>query len=597
MDKKRQDIPEKYKWDLSRIYINDEAFYRDLDSLCEACEAFSANEGRMLSGAVALYNTLSELESIQCKINRLWEYAFLGFALDNSSSEAQARCSRVRSASVKADEASWFVAPYLLRLDEDTVNAWYEEYPPITEFKRTIFRAMRGKPYTLSDECEKLMTKLGDALDSHGDIRGIFANSDLRYDDITDEKGERVPLRDTNYVTYLMSSERRVREEAFTTLYKTYKQFGNTFANLYSSYVKERCALARARGYESSLFSSVFADEITPDIYNALIASVREALPVFHDYYRLKRDALGVDKIHMYDLYAPLVPDFDREYSYEEAVEELLSTCKVFGDEYYEVLREGITEKRWVDVYPAEGKQGGAFSAGCYGIDPYILLNYNSTFSDVSTLLHEAGHSMHSYFSRKENTSQDAYYTIFVAEVASTVNELLLLHKKLRESDSREEKLYILDSIMETYKGTLFRQTMFAEFEKWAHESVWRAEPITKDSICAYYKQLVCDYFGDEVEIDDDIAYEWMRIPHFYSAFYVYKYATCISAASAIVKRIENEGDAYIDKYIDFLKIGGSKSPLESLLVSGIDMTDPEVVRSAVEDFKSAIDMFRELSK
>ncbi|MBQ7355927.1 MAG: oligoendopeptidase F [Clostridia bacterium] len=597
MDKKRQDIPEKYKWDLSRIYINDEAFYKDLDLLEKTVSAFPAHESTMTLGAEGLYLALADMEAIQCRINRLWEYAFLGFALDNSDNEAQARCSRVRTASVRADEATWFVTPRILKLEEVTLESWYKEYPRLSEFRRMMFKIMREKPHTLSDECERLMSRLGDALDSHSDIRGVFANSDLKYDDITDEEGKSVPLRDTNYVTYLMSGDRRVREDAFTTLYKTYRQFGNTFAGLYASYVRERCALAKARGYESSLHASVFSDEVTPDIYNALIKSVREALPVFHDYYRLKKDALGVEKIHMYDLYAPLVPSFEREYGYEEAIDALLDTCSVFGKEYYDVLREGVTEKRWVDVYPAEGKQGGAFSAGCYGIDPYILLNYNSTFSDVSTLLHEAGHSMHSYFSRKDNASQDAYYTIFVAEVASTVNELLLIHKRLRESECREEKLYILDSLMETYKGTLFRQTMFAEFEKWAHESVWRGEPLTKDSLCAYYKQLVSDYFGDEVEIDEDIAYEWMRIPHFYTAFYVYKYATCISAASAIVKRIENEGERYIEKYIDFLKIGGSKSPLESLLVCGIDMTDPEVVRSAVEDFAEAIKAFRELSK
>ena len=597
MDKARQDIPEKYKWDLSGIYINDEAFANDLSVAEEMISAFKKHESTIISGAEELYSALSDMTEIQNKLNRLWEYAFLGFALDNSSSEAQAKCSKVRTLSVKADEASWFVTPYILRLDEETIEKWYEECPALSAFRRTIFKTMREKPYMLSDECEKLMAKMGDAFDSHGDIRGVFANSDLKYDDILNEEGERVALRDTNYVTYLMSADRRVREEAFTTLYKTYRQFGNTFAGLYSSYVKERCALSGARGYESSLFASVFADEVNTDIYNALIKSVRDSLPVFHDYYRLKRDALGVDKIHMYDLYAPLIPSFDKKYSYEEAVDALLDTCRVFGDEYVSVLKEGVLEKRWVDVYPAEGKQGGAFSAGCYGVDPYILLNYNETFSDVSTLLHEAGHSMHSYFSREANPSQDAYYTIFVAEVASTVNELLLIHKRLRESDSREEKLYILDSLMETYKGTLFRQTMFAEFEKWAHASVEAGEPLTKDSLCAYYKSLVSDYFGEEVVIDDDIAYEWMRIPHFYSAFYVYKYATCISAASAIVKRIECEGAPYIKQYIDFLKLGGSKSPLESLLVAGIDMTDPAVVKSAVDDFASAIKEFRELGK
>jgi oligoendopeptidase F len=597
MDKSRLDIKDEYKWDLSGIYKGDKEFSAEL-SLCEKMASdFAAYEHTMTDSPSSLLSALSDLTAMQNKINRLWAYAFLNFALDNSDNEAQARVARVRTLATKADECSWFVTPRLLSLDEKTLDKWFSECPELKRYERVIHKTLRRKPYTLSNECERLMAQMGDALDSHGDIRGVFANSDLKYDDILNEKGERVPLRDTNYVTYLMSLDRRVREDAFTTLYKTYRQFGNTFAGLYSSYVKERCTLARVKGHESSLAASTFEDEVTPDIYDALISAVRAALPVFHDYYALKREVLSVDKIHMYDLYAPLVPSFEREYGYEEAKGELFSTCEVFGEEYITALKKGINEKRWVDVYPAEGKQGGAFSAGCDGIEPYILLNYNSTFSDVSTLLHEAGHSMHSYFSRKHNGPEQSQYTIFVAEVASTVNELLLMHRRLALAESREEKLYILDSLMETYKGTLFRQTMFAEFEKHAHACVERGEPITKDSLCEYYYRLVSDYFGSGVEIDADIAYEWMRIPHFYSAFYVYKYATCISAASAIVKRIETEGEEYIKRYIDFLKIGDSKSPLESLLVCGIDMTDPKVVKAAVDDFKSAVDMFRKLSK
>ena len=315
MDKKRLETDDKYKWDLSGIYKDEEAFLADL-ALCETLvSAFPAHERTMTSSPEALCLALSDSVSMEGKINRLFSYAFLAFALDNSDCDAQARVSRVRTLATRVDESEWFVSPRILSLDAKTLESWYQAYPALCEYKRVIHKIMRRQPYTLADDCERLMASMGDALDSHGDIRGIFANSDLRFDDITNEKGERVPLRDTNYVTYLMSSDRRVREEAFTTLYKTYRQFGNTFATIYASYVKERCTLARVRGYESSITASTFDDEVTPDIYNALISAVREALPVFHDYYELKREALGVDKIHMYDLYAPLVPSFEREYS------------------------------------------------------------------------------------------------------------------------------------------------------------------------------------------------------------------------------------------------------------------------------------------
>ena len=339
----------------------------------------------------------------------------------------------------------------------------------------------------------------------------------------------------------------------------------------------------------------MFADEVTPDIYHNLIATVNKNLSVLFDYYAIKREVLGLQKLHLYDVYAPLIGDCTRKYSFEEAVEEVLETVKVFGTEYHDTLEKGIKEQKWVDVYPSQGKRGGAYSSGTYDTQPYILLNYTDTLDDVSTLAHEAGHSMHSYFSHKSNTPQQADYTIFVAEVASTVNELLFAHRKLRESDSREEKLSVLNQLMETYKGTLFRQTMFAEFEEKFHTLVASGKTLTQELLNKEYYKLVKRYFGKDVACDKQIAMEWMRIPHFYRYFYVYKYATCISAASAIVKRIETEGDAYVSKYIDFLSCGGSKSPLDSLRVAGIDLTQPAVIEDAIADFGAAVAEFRKI--
>ena len=438
---------------------------------------------------------------------------------------------------------------------------------------------------------------MGDCLGTHEGIRSIFANSDLQFGKIRDENGKLFQLTDVNYVPTLMKTDRKVRRSAFQTLYKTYAQFGNTFATTYEGYVKERCIISKMRGYKSSLEASVFGDEVTPKIYNSLIKSVRSSLPVIHDYYELKREVLGVEKLHMYDVYAPLISECESEYTYEQAVDEVLDATKVLGKEYYETLKSGLCERGWVDVYPSKGKVGGAFSASCPSTEPYILLNFADSLEDVSVLAHEAGHSMHSYFSTKYNPPHEARYTIFVAEVASTVNELLLAHKKLAECQSDDEKLSILNGLMETYKGTLYRQTMFAEFEKNIHALVEKGEPLTAEVISGVYMKLIRAYFGPKVAKDKQIAYEWMRIPHFYYNFYVYKYATCISAASAIVKRIENEGEAYVGKYIDFLKCGDSKSPIESLLVAGIDMTNPAVIGGAIEDFASAISSFREIYK
>ncbi len=596
MLKERKDIEAKYKWDLTVIYPDEKAFYDDYTKCEKLIKEFKKHEKNMTRTAQNLYNTLKDMCEIEAIIEKLWQYASLNFSVDTTNNTYQALTSKVRNLTVVAGTASWFVSPYIIKLDDDTINAYFEQFPALETYRRTIYLTRKNKPHTLSDESEQLISRMEDCLGSHDSIRSIFANSDLQFGKIRNSEGKLVELTDTNYVPFLMGSDRRVRQSAFRTLYKTYGQFGNTFATIYDGRVKEACTLAKIRNFKDSITASTFGDEVTPEIYNNLIDTVNKGLPAIYDYYALKREVLGVDNLHMYDVYAPLITgENNREYSYEEAVDEVLKTVEVYGKEYSDALREGLTEKGWVDVYPTKGKRGGAFSSGTPASEPYIMLNYTNTFNDVSTLAHEAGHSMHTYFSNKYNEPHNAGYTIFVAEVASTVNELLLSHRKLRESQSDDEKLFILNELMETYKGTLFRQTMFAEFERDMHALCEKGEPLTAELINKRYYKLVRRYFGKDVKCDKQIAYEWMRIPHFYSCFYVYKYATCISAASAIVKRIETEGDAYVSKYIDFLKCGGSRSPLDSLLVAEIDMTKPEVVEGAIQDFSSAIAQFREI--
>ena len=595
MIRERKDIDAKYKWDLSVLYKDEAAFNADYALAEEKIGAYKAHEQTMLNGAEQLYAALADMVAIEELIEKLWSYASLNFSVDTSDNYFQALNTKVRNLALMAGEASWFVSPYMLKLERETVEGYFTECPKLETFRRIIENTMREKDHTLSDECEMLITKMQDALGSHTNIRSIFTNSDLRFGKIRGEDGKLVELTDTNYVMYLMSTDRRVRAAAFRCIYKTYEQFGNTFATLYQARVKEATTNAKVRNFKDSITASTFRDEVTPEIYNNLIDSVHEGLPVLYEYYKLKKEILGLGSLHLYDIYAPLIGEVDSDYTYEEAVDEVLKTVGIFGEEYESNLRAGLCEKGWVDVFPCRGKRGGAFSSGGPGTEPYILLNFTNKFDDVSTLAHEAGHSMHTWFSTHYNEPHNSGYTIFVAEVASTVNELLMAHRKLGECKSDDEKLYILNQLMETYKGTLFRQTMFAEFERDMHALCEKGVPLTADSISKYYYDLVKLYFGPGVACDKQIAYEWMRIPHFYTCFYVYKYATCISAASAIVKRIETEGEAYIGKYIDFLKCGGSKSPLDSLLVAGIDMTNPEVVRSAIDDFAATIKQFREI--
>lgn len=591
----RKDIETKYKWDLSVIYPTLDAFTKECGKLKKMIEKYSAHKDTMLTGAKELYSALYDLTKMTELLEVLSNYAFLNFAVESNNNTYQSINAKVRNLAVEMGTAAWFVSPYLLKLDASTLENWYKECPELEAYRRQIDKNLRYKPHTLSDEGEQLMARVQDCLGTHGEIRGIFANSDLRFGKITDENGKKVELTDTNYVTYLMSANRKVRQNAFKCVYKTYAQFTNTFATMLDGRIKEACTMAKLRNFDSSITSSTFDDEVTPEIYNNLISSVNSGLSSLYDYYDLKREVLGVDKLHLYDVYTPLIGDLDRKYSYEEGVDEVLETVKVFGEEYYNALKKGFLELGWVDVYPSRGKQGGAFSSGCPGTEPYMMLNYTDTFDDIFTLAHEAGHSMHSYFTFKNNTPQDSSYTLFVAEVASTVNELLLAHRKLSESKNDDEKMYVLNQLMETYKGTLFRQTMFAEFEKDIHALCEAGEPLTADLLNDRYYKLVKKYFGKNVACDKQIKHEWQRIPHFYSCFYVYKYATCISAASAIVKRIETEGEAYVEKYLNFLKCGDSKSPLESLLLADIDMTKPEVVQDAIDDFANAVSEFRAL--
>ena len=592
---KRTEVATKYKWNTDLIYESLEAFQADFAKAEQEVKALGAAESEMLRSAEDFYHTLERYTQCELLITKLYEYAHLNADTDTADNAFLALSGKCENLFSELGAATYFITPNIIALEDNTLNQWYLDCPALEAYRRNIEVERRYKPHMLDESGEKLLAQLHKCLGSFENTRDVFSYADLKFDDIEDESGKKVPLSEANYVPLMFSHNRQVRKSAFETLYKTYGQFANTYASLLNAYVKEKTTLAEIRHFPSSLEASVFADEVPSSIYRNLIASVSDNMQVLYDYYTLKKEALGVDSLHLYDIYAPLVSEIDEKYSYEQAVETVLDTVKVFGEEYASTLADGIKNKRWIDVFPTENKKGGAYSSGCYGVQPYILLNYTDTLNDISTLAHEAGHSMHTYFSNKNNTPQQSSYTIFVAEVASTVNELLLAHKLLRESDSKEQKRYILNELMETYKGTLYRQTMFAEFEMQMHALSEQGEILTADLLSEKYYEINKKYFGEGVELDEQIRLEWMRIPHFYYNFYVYKYATCISAASAIVKRIEAEGESYVKKYLKFLSCGGSKSPLDSLKEAEVDMNAPETVSAAIEDFAAVIAQFKAL--
>ena len=591
----RADIPQKYKWDLSAIYKSEAEFEADMKKAESMVADFGRHEADMISSPECLYETYADLYEVERLISKLYQYASRNFDVDTSQNKYQAMTAKVYDLYNKLGQAAFFVSPYLLKLDSETLDRWFVEYPKLEYYRRSIEVEFRYKAHTLSDEAERVCSKLNRCMGTHDDIYSIFKDSDMQLGKIRDAEGKLVEVNDANFITFLTSSDRRVRKAAFKRVYKTYDQFKNTFSTIINGFVKEKTTVASLRGYADSMTASTFADEVTPEICNNLIDTVEKNLEPLFEYYELKRQLLGLSKLHMYDLYVPLISEFEKEYTYEEAVDIVLDTVKALGAEYKGILEEGIKEKGWVDVYPNKAKRGGAYSSGCYDTEPYILTNFMGRFDDVSTLAHEAGHSMHSYYSRVNNESHECQYTIFVAEVASTVNELLLCSKRLRESESDLEKLSVLNHLMETFKGTLFRQTMFSKFEKRMHSLCEQGEPLTADLLCDEYYSIIKQYFGDGVVCDKEIACEWMRIPHFYYNFYVYKYATCISAACAIVKRIEAEGEEYVSKYIDFLSCGGRISPIESLLKAEIDLRDPAVIDDAIEMFASTVKQFKEI--
>ncbi len=593
--KDRSMIETKDKWDLSLIYKTEKDFENELEITKNLILEYRKKyENHTMDNANIFYNSIIDSLEISRKLDKLYVYASMKSDEDVSNNDNQELKNKVINLYDLATANMFFVDTELLKEDYAKIEKFYQDEPKLLEHEVNIKDTFRYKKHTLSDIEEKLLSNISKAFGNDEQTYGYLTDSDMTFGTIKNEDNKEVELTDTNYSIYIKSKDRRVRKEAFDALYNHYKQFKNTITSTFDGSIKQSVSIAKLRKYNSAFEASLFKDEISIDVYNTLVNTIHENLNIFHKYYDLKKKVLNLDEFHLYDVYVEMVKDYDKKYSFDEAKQIVINALSVLGNDYIETFKKAFDEK-WIDIYPNKNKRGGAYSGGSYDTKPYILLNYQGTLNDVSTLAHEGGHSMHSYYTRTNQPIQYGDYPIFVAEVASTVNEILLAKYMLKNSTSKEEKLVILNQLLELFKGTIYRQVMFSEFEKYAYDLVENDDVITSDKLCDKYYQLNKLYFGDNVVVDDLIRYEWEKVPHFYYNFYVYKYATGISAACKIVDGILNNEKDALDNYLNMLKSGSRQNPLDTLKIAGVDMTDKEVYESAIKMFDETIEEFKTL--
>lgn len=590
----REDVNKEYTWNLEVIYKNTEEFNKDYELVKDKIKGIKKYENIMNNSSKNFYETLKCYYETVRILEKLYSYANLLFDTDTSDNTNQSLKGRVSNLYAELSKNAYFITPSILKLDWKDIEKFMDEVNELREYEKLLKDEYRYKKHLLSDEEEKLLSSLNKMMGNDYDTYELFKDCDLSFDSIKDEEGKLISLDNSNYSLYIESRNREVRKDAFVTLYKTYKQYRNTFASLLSNYVNEEVTISKIKKFDSAIECSLFHDEIDTIIYDNLVNSVNNGLDTLYKYYDVKKKVLNVDELHLYDVYVSMVNEYSKEYKYDEAIDIVRNALEVLGDEYISVFDSGIND-RWIDVYPTRNKRTGGYSSGSYDTYPYILLNYQNKYNDMSTLAHEMGHSIHSYYARKNNSYEYGDYSIFVAEVASTVNELLLAKYMLKNSSSKDEKKYILNKLMELFRATIFRQTMFAEFERDVYSLVEKDEVITADLLDEMYFDLNKKYFGSNVCVDSEIQYEWERIPHFYYNFYVYKYATGLSCACMIVNNILSGKKDAVSNYIEFLKCGRKKNPIDSLKVAGVDITKKEVVDSAIKMFNDVIDEFIEL--
>ena len=588
--KDRSEIDLKYKWDLSTMYANDELWEDDYEKVSKLADEFTKYQGNVAVSSDMLLSALRDIDSIDLLLGKMICYAKMKQDEDNTNSKYQELFGRGMTLATDISSKMSFFTPELLCASEDTILGFLDTNKDLALYEFTLRDTLRMKKHVLSTEEEGILAKLSDVTHAPDTIFSMLNDADMSFGMISGEDGESFELTHGNYIHAMESADRILRNNAFEAMYRQYKNHINTITAIYNTNVKADCTKASIRHYKSARQAELYAHDIPESVYDNLISVVHEYLPVMHKYTEIRKKILGVDELKMYDIYTPLVDVPNSKISFDEAVE-TKKALSVLGDDYIKTVDQGIKD-RWIDIYENKGKTSGAYSFGSYDSNPFILLNYGNKLQDVLTLVHEMGHSMHSYYTRKNQPPVYGDYSIFVAEVASTVNESLLLNYLLENEKDKISKMYILNKFIEEFRATVFRQTMFAEFENWTHRYVEEGGSLTAEKLCEEYEKLNSMYFGDALSKDDYIKYEWARIPHFYHSFYVYQYATGFSAATAISKRILKEGENAVKDYRRFLTLGSSMYPVDELKLAGVDMSKPEPIRDAMEMFKSLVDEF-----
>lgn len=593
---KRQDIDSRFKWKLEDIYSDISVWEQDFKRVKELAEQIKGFQGKLAESAQRLLECFKKSDELLSLNDKVFVYARMKRDENNADATYQSLTERASSLATEVYSAISFIIPEMLSIPEDTLLSYVNSNKELSGYMFMIRENLRQKEHILSEREEQILAMSSEISDTAGDVFTMFNNADIKFPYIKNEEGEEVEVTKGRYIAFLESKDRRVRKDAFEAVYSSYKKMRNTLAASLTGNVKKNRFYSLVRKYPSALEASLDNDNISVNVYTTLIETVNKNLPLLDRYLKLRKKVLKLDELHMYDLYVPMVEEFDKKIPYEDAKTIVAEALKPLGEEYVTYLKKGF-DSSWIDVYENEGKTSGAYAWGSYKTHPYVLLNYQGKINDVFTLAHEMGHALHSFYTNMTQPYVYSEYKIFVAEVASTVNESLLMRYLLPRASSKQEKAYLLNHYLEEFRGTVFRQVMFAEFEKMIHEKVEQGDALNAQELSDMYYGLNKKYFGETVTVDEDIAMEWSRIPHFYSSFYVYKYATGFSAATAIAEKILTEGKPEVDKYLEFLKSGGSNYPLELLKIAGVDLSTPQPIQDALDVFEKTLDELEELLK
>ena len=592
--KKRHEVRIEDTWNLEAIFENDQAWERELALIEKEIPKLAEFKGKLGESPELLLSCLQKQDEVFSRAQRLYVYANMKSHEDLGNNHYQGMAAKAQTMLTTLFEAASYFEPEILEIPEQLLEQFLKQQEGLQLYKRKLEQILLEKEHTLNTQMEEMLAKMNDVCQGPEDIFTLFDNVDLQFPVIKGEDGQDIQITHGRYISLLESRDRQVRHDAFMGLYNTYEKYKNTLAATYSASVKKDVFLANVRKYQSARHRALFQSRIPVEVYDNLIDSVHKHLGSMYRYVALRRRALKVEELHMYDLYVPIVSGIDYKVDFQTAKEMVKDGLAFMGQEYLDILQEGF-DNRWIDVYENQGKKSGAYSWGAYGTMPYVLLNYDGSLNNVFTLAHEMGHSLHSYYSSKNQPFVYSDYHIFVAEVASTCNESLLIHHLMKRAKDKKEKAYLINYFLEQFRGTLFRQTMFGEFEKLTHEMTERGEALNSENMCDIYYSLNQQYFGQDMVIDREIAMEWARIPHFYNAFYVYQYATGFSAAIALSKRIMEEGKSAVEDYMKFLKGGSSMDPLKLLQTAGVDMSKKEPVEAALHIFDQLVEELEQL--